>query len=145
MALFSFTKAILAGKPIEIFGDGRMRRDYTYVDDVVEGMMRLAQKPPVPNPSWNPARQDPATSSAPYRLYNIGNRSTVEVLRLIEVLECCLGRKAEKRFIPAQACEMQAAVADASDLERDTGFAPTTDLEGGVRRFVDWYRKYYGE
>ena len=143
MALFAFTKAILAGKPIEIFGDGRMRRDFTYVDDVVEGIVRLAGKPPSPNPSWNGAKPDPATSSAPYRLYNIGNRSTVEVLRLIEVLEGCLGKKAEKRFVAAQACEVAAAVADVADLERDTGYMPTTALEAGVRQFVAWYREYY--
>ena len=116
MALFSFTKAILAGKPIEIFGDGRMRRDYTYVDDVVEGMLRLSARPPAPDPSWNAEKPDPATSSAPYRLYNIGNRSTVEVLRLIDVLEACLGRKAVRTFVEAQACEVQASIADAADL-----------------------------
>jgi UDP-glucuronate 4-epimerase len=143
MALFAFTKAILAGKPIEIFGDGRMRRDFTYVDDVVEGIVRLVGRPPSPNPSWNSAKPDPASSSAPYRLYNIGNRSTVEVLRLIEVLEGCLGKKAEKRFVAAQACEVAAAVADVADLERDTGYMPTTPLEAGVRQFVAWYREYY--
>jgi UDP-glucuronate 4-epimerase len=120
-----------------------MRRDFTYVDDVVEGIVRLVGRPPSPNPSWNSAKPDPATSSAPYRLYNIGNRSTVEVLRLIEVLEGCLGRKAEKRFVAAQACEVAAAVADVADLERDTGYMPTTPLEAGVRQFVAWYREYY--
>jgi UDP-glucuronate 4-epimerase len=143
MALFSFTRAILAGKPIEIYGDGRMRRDYTYVDDVVESVTRLLVKPATPDPSWNPLRPDPATSSAPFRLYNIGNRSTVEVLRLIEVLEECLGRKAEKRFVAAQACEVSAAIADTSDLERATGYLPSTPLESGVRSFVEWYRGYY--
>jgi UDP-glucuronate 4-epimerase len=143
MALFSFTRDILGGKPIEIFGDGRMRRDYTYIDDVVEGILRLARKPPIPNPSWNAAKPDPSTSSAPYRLYNIGNRSTIEVLRLIEILEECLGKRAEKRFVAANACEMVAAVADSSDLERDTGYIPTTSLEIGVRKFVEWYRDYY--
>jgi UDP-glucuronate 4-epimerase len=143
MALFTFTKAILNGQPIEIFGDGRMRRDYTYVDDVVEGMLRLSQKPPVPHPAWNSAKPDPATSSAPYRLYNIGNRSTVEILRLIEVLETCLDRKAVRKFVAAQACEVPASIADASDLERDTGYVPTTSLEIGVRKFVEWYREFY--
>jgi UDP-glucuronate 4-epimerase len=138
MALFSFTRAILAGKPIEVFGDGKMRRDFTFVDDVVEGILRLAKVPPVPNPAWDSARPDPATSSAPFRLYNIGNRSTVEVLRLIEVLEACLGKKAEKRFVKAQACEVLAAVADVRDLERDTGYMPTTTLETGVAQFVAW-------
>jgi UDP-glucuronate 4-epimerase len=143
MALFSFTRAILAGKPIEIFGDGRMRRDFTYVDDVVEGITRLAARPASPDPAWDGNKPDPSTSSAPYRLYNIGNRSTIEVLRLIEVLEDALGRKAERKFIAANACEVAAAVADTSDLERDTGYAPTTPLEAGVRSFVEWYREYY--
>ena len=143
MALFAFTKAILGGLPLEIFGDGTMRRDYTYVDDVVESILLLARKPAVSNPTWDGARPDPASSSAPYRLYNIGNRSTVEVLRLIEVLEDCLGRKAVRKFASAQACEVQAAVADVSDLERDTGYLPTTSLEVGVRKFVEWYREYY--
>ena len=143
MALFSFTKAILAGKPIEIYGDGRMRRDYTYVDDVIEGIHRLLWKPAAPDPKWDPAKPDPASSSAPYRLYNIGNRSTIEVLRLIEVLEESLGKKAVKKFVAAQACEVAAAVADTTDLERDTGYVPTTTLEAGVARFVAWYREYY--
>lgn len=143
MALFSFTRAILAGEPIEIFGDGSMRRDYTYVDDVVEAVLRLARRPAAPDPEWSGRSPDPASSAAPYRLYNIGNHSTTEVLRLIEVLEDCLKRKADRRFVAAQACEVQAAVADASDLERDTGYRPTTTLETGVARFVEWYRGYY--
>ena len=143
MALFAFTKAIVAGEPVKIFGDGRMRRDFTFIDDVVEGIVRLAEKPAVPDPKWNSSRPDPASSSAPYRLYNIGNRSTVEVLRLIEVLETALGIKAVRHFVAAQACEVQAAIADASDLESETGFRPSTSLEEGVRRFVDWYRDYY--
>jgi UDP-glucuronate 4-epimerase len=143
MALFAFTRAILAGKPIEIYGDGRMRRDYTYVDDVIEGITRLLWKPASPDPEWSGAKPDPASSSAPYRLYNIGNRSTIEVLRLIEVLEDCLGKKALRSFSPALGCEVSAAVADTSDLERDTGYEPTTPLETGVRRFVEWYRDYY--
>ncbi|HZZ18553.1 MAG TPA: NAD-dependent epimerase [Opitutaceae bacterium] len=143
MALFSFTKAILEGTPIEIFGDGRMRRDYTYVDDVVEGIVRLSKKPATANAGWNPARPDPASSSAPYRVYNIGNRSTIEVLRLIEVLEDSLGVKAVKHFVAAQACEVQAAIADSDDLETETGFRPATPLETGVRKFVEWYRDYY--
>ena len=143
MALFSFTKAILSGTPIQIFGDGRMRRDFTYIDDVVEGIVRLSQKPAAPNSSWDPSKPDPATSSAPYRLYNIGNRSTVEVLRLIEVLEDNLGKKAVRQFVAAQACEVQSAIADATDLETETGFRPSTTLEDGVGKFVDWYRGYY--
>ena len=144
MALFSFTRSILAGKPIEIFGDGTMRRDYTYVDDVVEGVMRLVDQPAAPDPSWSGDNPDPARSSAPYRLYNIGNHSTIEVLRLIEVLEDCLGMKAVKKFVAPQACEVAAAYADVSDLARATGYAPSTPLETGVQRFVAWYRGYYG-
>jgi UDP-glucuronate 4-epimerase len=143
MALFSFTKSILAGKPIDIFGDGRMRRDYTFVDDVVEGIHRLLWKAATPNPAWRGDQPDPASSTAPYRLYNIGNRSTVEVLRLIEVLETALKKTAVKRFIESHACEVSAAIADTSDLERDTGFTPTTPLEAGVARFVEWYREHY--
>jgi UDP-glucuronate 4-epimerase len=143
MALFSFTSSILSGKPIDIFGDGRMRRDYTYVDDVIEGIHRLLWKSAAPNPEWRGDRPDPASSSAPYRLYNIGNRSTVEVLQLLEVLEACLKKKAIRRFVDAQACEVFAAIADTSDLERDTGFTPRTSLETGVARFVDWYREYF--
>jgi UDP-glucuronate 4-epimerase len=143
MALFSFTRSILEGRPIEIYGDGRMRRDFTYVDDVVEAITRLIGKPAAPDPKWSGASPDPATSAAPYRLYNIGNRSTVEVLGLIEVLEKCLGKKAVKTFAPAQACEVAAALADASDLERATGYVPTTSLETGVGKFVAWYREYY--
>jgi UDP-glucuronate 4-epimerase len=143
MALFSFTRAILSGEPIEIFGDGKMRRDFTYVDDVVEGLNRLIARPAAPDLTWNSGRPDPASSSAPYRLYNLGNRSTVEVLRLIEVLEEALGKKAVRRFVAAQACEVRAAVADASELERDTGYATTTPLEAGVGKFVAWYRDYY--
>lgn len=143
MALFSFTKAILAGKPIEIFGDGSMRRDFTYIDDVVEAILRVAARPAAPDPSFDPARPDPATSSAPFRLYNIGNRSTVAVLHLIDVLENALGRRAVKHFVEAQACEVASTRADVVDLERDFAFQPTIPLETGVARFVDWYRSYY--
>jgi len=144
MALFAFTKAILAGTPIEIYGDGRMRRDYTFVDDVVEAILRVARQPAAADPAWRPDRPDPASSSAPYRLFNIGNRSTIEVSRLIEVLEECLGRRAVRRFVAAQACEVQAAVADTQDLEQHFGFTPATPLEAGVKQFVAWYREYYG-
>jgi UDP-glucuronate 4-epimerase len=143
MALFTFTKAILAGKPIQVFGGGQMRRDFTYIDDAVEGIVRVVARPAIPNPAWTGRQPDPATSSAPYKIYNIGNRSTVEVLRLIEILEACLGRKADKRFVESAACEVQTSVADTADLERDTGFTPTTPLETGVDRFVAWYRDYY--
>jgi UDP-glucuronate 4-epimerase len=143
MALFAFTKAILEGKPIEIFGDGKMRRDFTYIDDVVEGIVRILKRPAMSNPLWTGERPDPASSSAPYRLHNIGNHSTIEVLRLIEVLEDCLGIKAEKRFVSSQACEVQSAIADSSELATDTGYLPSTSLENGVRNFVGWYREFY--
>lgn len=143
MALFSFTKSILAGRPIEIFGDGLMRRDFTYIDDVVEGILRIARSPAKTDLTWDAKHPDPASSSAPYRLYNIGNSSTIEVRRLIEVLENVLGKKAIKNFVAAQACEVQAAVADTSDLERDSGFVPTTTLEEGVGKFVEWYQQYF--
>lgn len=143
MALFSFTRAILSGKPIEIFGDGHMQRGFTYIDDVIEAIARLANKPASPDPSWDSLNPDPASSSAPFRLYNIGNRTTVEVLRLIEILEHALGAKAQKRFVNSQACEVASTRADSSDLERDTGYQPTTPFETGVGRFVAWYRDYY--
>jgi UDP-glucuronate 4-epimerase len=143
MALFAFTQAILDGKPIKVFGDGRMRRDYTYIDDVVEGILRLSRVPAAPSPAFDPGAPDPSISSAPHRLFNIGNRSTIEVLRLIEILEECLGRKAVKVFEDAQACEVQSAIADATDLEKQVGYTPTTALETGVSRFVDWYLGHY--
>jgi len=145
MALFAFTRAILAGKPIEIFGDGTMRRDFTYIDDVVEGLVRLSKIPAAPDPAWSSANPDPASSSAPYSLYNIGNHTTIEVLRLIEVLEACLGMRAVKKFVPAQVCEVHSTIADSSDLERVTGYLPSTALELGVENFVRWYREYYSQ
>jgi UDP-glucuronate 4-epimerase len=144
MALFKFTKAILAGEPIEIFNHGKMRRDFTYVDDIVEGILRVLDRPAAPNPAWNAAQPDPATSTAPFRVYNIGNNQPVELLRYVEVLEERLGRKAEKRMLPMQAGDVPATFADTSDLARDTGFQPRTPVEEGVSRFVDWYRGYYG-
>jgi UDP-glucuronate 4-epimerase len=144
MALFLFTQAILAGKPIDVFNHGKMRRDFTYIDDIVEGVVRTLDRTATPNPAWSGARPDPGTSSAPYRLYNIGNHSPVELMRLVEVLEDCLGRKAEKNFLPMQPGDVPATCADVDDLARDTGFAPNTPIEVGVRRFVEWYRAYFG-
>jgi UDP-glucuronate 4-epimerase len=143
MALFTFTKAILEGRAIDVFGGGRMRRDFTYIDDAVEGIVRILSQPAQPDPQWMGAKPDAATSSAPYRLYNVGNRSTIEVLRLIELLEECLGRNADKRFAESAACEVQTSVADTADLERAIGFTPATPLQAGVRRFVEWYQNYY--
>jgi len=143
MALFQFTRSILAGKPIELYDQGRMKRDFTYVDDVVEGIVRVLRRPPVQNPAWRSDAPDPATSSAPYRLYNIGNHSPVELGRFVEIIEESLGKMAIKRLVAAQATEVPASYADVEDLSRDVGFAPSTPLEVGVRRFVEWYRGYY--
>jgi UDP-glucuronate 4-epimerase len=144
MALFLFTQAILAGKPIDVFNHGRMQRDFTYVDDVVEGVVRVLARPPAPDPEWFGDRPDPGTSQAPYRIYNIGNDRPVELLRYIEVLEGCLGRTAEKHFLPLQPGDVPATRADVDDLGRDFGYRPRTTVEEGVARFVEWYRGYYG-
>lgn len=144
MALFLFTRAILEGHPIDVFNEGRMRRDFTYVDDVVEGILRVMDRIPVPDPGWNAAAPDPGSSRAPYRLYNLGNDQPVELLHLIDCLEAALGRKAEKRLLPMQPGDVPATWAEVDDLVRDIGFQPTTALEEGVRRFVAWYREFYG-
>ncbi len=144
MALFLFTKNILEGRPIDVFNYGRHRRDFTYVDDIVEGVVRATDRIATANPSWSGDRPDPATSSAPYRLYNIGNQTPVELARYIEVLEECLGRKAEKNLLPLQPGDVPDTWADVEDLVRDVGYRPSTPVEVGVRRFVDWYRSYYG-
>jgi UDP-glucuronate 4-epimerase len=143
MALFLFTKAILEGKPIDVFNNGKMRRDFTYVDDIVEGVVRLISKPASGNPNWTTDAPDCATSRAPYRLYNIGNHSPVDLLRFIEIIEECVGKKAVRRMLPLQAGDVPASYADVADLMNDVGFAPSTPIEVGVRRFVDWYRTYY--
>ena len=143
MALFLFTRAILAGQPIDVFNHGRMRRDFTYIDDIVEGVVRVVDRPAQPNPAWSSDRPDPGTSAAPYRVYNIGNNRPVELLRLIEVLEAALGRKAEKNFLPIQPGDVPATFADVDDLVRDAGFKPETPIEVGVASFVEWYRGYY--
>jgi len=143
MALFLFVKAILAGKPIDVFNHGKMRRDFTYIDDIVEGVVRVADRPAEPNLQWSGAQPDPGTSAAPYRLYNIGNNSPVELMRLIEVLEEALGRTAEKIFLPIQPGDVPATYADVDDLIRDVGFKPATPIETGVGNFVKWYRGYY--
>lgn len=144
MALFLFTKAILAGKPIDVYNHGRMRRDFTYIDDIVEGVVRTLDQPAAPDPAWSGEAPNPATSSAPYRLYNIGNHQPVELLRFIEILEKALGKTARKNFLPMQAGDVPATYADVQDLIGDVGFKPDTPLEEGVRCFVEWYRSYYG-
>jgi len=143
MALFLFTAAILAGKPINVFNNGLMQRDFTYIDDIVEGIVRVMARPAAPDPSWDSNSPDPATSNAPYRVYNIGNNNPVQLGRFIEVLEDCLGRKAEKNLLPMQSGDLPATAADISDLARDVGFSPDTPIETGIARFVAWYRKYY--
>ena len=144
MALFRFTRAILAGEPIEVYHHGRHKRDFTYIDDIVEGVVRTLDRVAAPDPAWRPEDPDPATSAAPYRIYNIGNHTPVELLRFIEILERCLGRRAEKRMLPMQPGDVEATCADVEDLTRDVGFRPDTPIEEGIRRFVAWYRDYYG-
>jgi len=143
MALFTFTRKILAGEPIDVYNYGRHRRDFTYVDDIIEGVVRVMDSIPAPDSGWNSARPNPGTSSAPWRVYNIGNSNAVELERYIEVLEQCLGRTAERRLLPMQPGDVPDTFADVSALEADVGYAPSTPIEIGVRNFVDWYREYY--
>jgi UDP-glucuronate 4-epimerase len=143
MALFLFAKAILEDRPIDVFNHGQMQRDFTYVEDIVEGIVRVVDRPATPNPQWTGDTPDPATSSAPYRLYNIGNNNPVELMHLIETLEKCLGKVARKNMLPMQAGDVPATYADVDDLTRDVGFKPATPIEVGVKNFVDWYRSYF--
>jgi UDP-glucuronate 4-epimerase len=139
MALFKFARAILDGTPIDVYNHGEMSRDFTYVDDIVEGIIRVADRIPVGNAQWKGERPDPATSLAPYRVYNIGNNSPVSLLRVIEILETCLGRPAIKRFLPMQPGDVPATCADIDDLQCDTGFTPDTPIQVGIQLFVDWF------
>jgi len=143
MALFLFTKNILAGKPIDVFNHGHHKRDFTYVDDIVSGIVGALDRIPQPDDSWNGDSPDPSFSKAPYRLYNIGNNRPVELMRYIELLEQCLGRKAEKNMLPLQVGDVPATWADIDDLARDVGYAPETPVELGIERFVKWYREYH--
>ncbi|MDR4508609.1 MAG: NAD-dependent epimerase [Candidatus Brocadiaceae bacterium] len=143
MALFLFTKAILEGSPIDVFNRGKMMRDFTYSDDIIEGVVRVTDRIPGPNPNWNGNNPDSAASYAPYKLYNIGNNNPVELMRFIEVLEECLGRKAKKNLMPMQPGDVPATYADVDDLIHDVGFKPSTSVEEGIRKFVEWYRQYY--
>jgi UDP-glucuronate 4-epimerase len=143
MAMFLFTKAILEGKPIDVFNHGKMRRDFTYIDDIVEGIVRTADHVALPNPEYTSDAPDPGTSSAPYRVYNIGNDNPVELMDMIGVLEGVLGRKAEKRMLPLQAGDVPATWANVDDLTRDVGFKPATPIDEGIRRFVGWYKEFY--
>lgn len=143
MALFLFTRAILEGRAIDVFNYGKMKRDFTYIDDIVEGVVRVIQRVPEGNADWSGDAPDPSSSYAPYRLYNIGNNNPVELMRYIEVLEDTLGIKAQKNLLPMQAGDVPATYADVEDLERDVGFKPATSLEDGISRFVQWFREYY--
>lgn len=143
MALFIFTKAILEGKPIEVFNQGRMKRDFTYVDDIVEGIIRTLDHPATADPTWSGDLPIPGTSSAPARIYNIGNHQPVELQHFIEVLERALGKEAEKKLMPLQPGDVPATYADIDDLTRDVGFKPTISIEVGIPRFVKWYREFY--
>ena len=144
MALFLFARNILEGKPIDVYNNGHHKRDFTYVDDIAEGVVRACEHIAAPDPNWSGATHDPASSRAPYRIYNIGNHQSVQLMRYIEVLEECLGRKAEKRFLPLQPGDVPETCADVEDLARDVGYRPATPVEEGVRRFVDWFCEYYG-
>ncbi len=143
MALFLFTKAILEDRPIDIFNNGKMKRDFTYIDDIVEGVYRIISKIPEPNPHWNGETPDSATSNCPYRLYNIGNNQPVDLMRYIETLEQYIGKEAQKNFLPMQKGDVPATCADVDDLTREVGFKPDTPIEIGIRHFVDWYREFY--
>jgi UDP-glucuronate 4-epimerase len=143
MSLFLFTRSILAGQPIEVFNYGHHRRDFTYIDDLVEGVMRVIDAVARPNPAWSGDSPDPGTSRAPYRLYNIGNNHPVNLLRFIEVLEGCLGRVAVKKLLPMQPGDVPDTYADVKDLVDDVAYRPATPVEVGVERFVNWYRDYY--
>ncbi|TVR61421.1 MAG: NAD-dependent epimerase [Candidatus Competibacteraceae bacterium] len=143
MALFLFTRAILAGEPIDVFNYGQHRRDFTYIDDIVEGVVRVLDQVAAPNPDWSGDTPDSATSRAPYRLYNIGSHRPVELLRYIEVLEDCLGRKATRNLLPMQLGDVPDTYADVEALVADVGYQPATPIEEGIARFVAWYREYY--
>jgi UDP-glucuronate 4-epimerase len=143
MALFRFAKAMLAGEPIEVYNHGRMQRDFTYIDDIVEGVVRVLDRPATPNPAWSGNAPDPGTSYAPYRIFNIGNNNPVELLELIATLEEALGVQAQKKLMPMQPGDVPATYANIDDLVQDVGFKPATELKVGIRRFVDWYRTYY--
>jgi UDP-glucuronate 4-epimerase len=142
MAMFLFTQAILQGRPIDVFNHGEMQRDFTYIDDIVEGVVRITNQPAAPNPAWDGGQPDPATSRSPYRVYNIGNNNPVKLMDVIAALEKALERKAEKRFLPMQPGDVPATYANIDSLARDAGYRPGTPIETGIARFVAWYRTY---
>lgn len=143
MAVFLFTKAILEGRPIDVFNHGRMQRDMTYIDDIATGVLLTSDQIPQPDPNWNTSQPDPGTSAAPFKIYNIGNQQPVQLLELIETVEHCLGKKAQKNFLDMQPGDVLATYADVQDLIRDVGFQPHTPLEFGVRQFTNWYMDYF--
>lgn len=143
MAPFLFTKAISDDKPIHIYNNGNMTRDFTYIDDIVEGVSRVVQHPAEPNPAWNPKYPDPATSSAPYRIYNIGNNNPVNLMDFVSIIEEQLGKSAKKIMMPIQASDMPATCSDVTDLIRDLGYKPTTSIQTGMKNFIEWYKQYY--
>jgi len=145
MALFLFTEAILDGRPIKVFNHGKMQRDFTYIDDIVEGVVRVMAKPAAPNPNWRGDAPDPGTSYAPYRNYNIGNNNPVELTRFIEVIEKTLGIEARKEYLDLQPGDVPATYADVDALISDVGFKPETSIETGIGKFIEWYREYYGK
>ena len=143
MALFKFTKGILANEPIPVFNNGNMVRDFTYIDDIVEGVVRVIDRKPSPNPDWDGMNPDPATSYKPYRVFNIGNNNPVKLTRYIEVLEECLGKEAIIDYLPMQPGDVPATYADTDQLEKEAGFKPLTTVETGIKKFVEWYRMYH--
>jgi UDP-glucuronate 4-epimerase len=145
MALFLFARAILEGRPIEVFNYGHHKRDFTYIDDIVEGVVRALDHVAAPDPKWDGEHPDPAAGRVPYRIYNIGSNRPIDLLRYIELLEECLGRKVEKILLPQQAGDVADTFADVTELIRDVGYQPSTPVEVGVRKFVDWYRDYFSE
>jgi UDP-glucuronate 4-epimerase len=144
MALFLFTRAILENKPIKVFNHGDLERDFTYIDDIVEGVVRVIDRIPSANPEWDGRKPDPSSSPAPYRLYNIGNNNPTRLMDFIGTIEKTLDKKAKKDFFPMQPGDVHSTYADVDDLAEDTGFRPDTPLDEGIRRFIEWYREYYG-
>jgi UDP-glucuronate 4-epimerase len=143
MALFLFARAIMAGEPIEVFNHGKMQRDFTYIDDIIEGVYRVMHKLPEPNPDWSGKAPDPGTSYAPFKIYNIGNNNPVELTEFIETIEQALGKQAQKEYLDLQPGDVPATYADIDDLEKDVGFKPATPLKVGIARFIEWYKNYY--
>ena len=143
MALFLFTKAILANEPIKVFNNGNMQRDFTYIDDIVEGVVRVMNTVPLADPEWSSDRPNPSTSCVPYKLYNIGNNQPVALMEFVGAIEKAIGKKALKEYLPLQAGDVPATYADVNDLIKDTGFKPSTPIAEGIQNFIDWYRDYY--